>query len=68
MEKNGIFFFLGRALKYCNCFCVKQICANLDSVIVSTKNYEAELKEAVPRPMKNYDIVDERYWVCLCSS
>ncbi|XP_053471371.1 probable ATP-dependent RNA helicase DHX58 [Ictalurus furcatus] len=41
---------------------VLEICANLDSVIVSTKNYEAELKEAVPRPMKNYDIVDERYW------
>lgn len=41
---------------------VLEICANLDSVIVSTKNYQVELKEAVPRPMKNYDIVDERYW------
>ncbi|MCI4384914.1 hypothetical protein PGIGA_G00044280 [Pangasianodon gigas] len=41
---------------------VLEICANLDSVIVSTKNYTTELKEVVPRPMKNYDIVDVRYW------
>ncbi|KAI4905895.1 hypothetical protein NFI96_013270 [Prochilodus magdalenae] len=39
---------------------VLQICANLDSVIVSTKNYVPELKEIVPRPKKNYDIVDTR--------
>ncbi|XP_066498199.1 probable ATP-dependent RNA helicase DHX58 [Hoplias malabaricus] len=39
---------------------VLQICANLDSVIVSTKNYVPELKAAVPRPMKNYDIVNVR--------
>ncbi|KAF5903248.1 putative ATP-dependent RNA helicase DHX58, partial [Clarias magur] len=41
---------------------VLEICANLDSVIVSTKNYKTELKAVVPRPMKNYDIVDERLW------
>ncbi|KAM9457128.1 ATP-dependent RNA helicase DHX58 [Clarias gariepinus] len=41
---------------------VLEICANLDSVIVSTKNYKTELKAVVPRPIKNYDIVDERLW------
>lgn len=45
-----------------------QICANLDSVIVSTENYKMDLKNAVPRPIKNYDIVNERPWVCLYSS
>lgn len=37
-----------------------QICANLDSVIVSTKNYAPELKEVVPTPRKQYDIVEKR--------
>nr|AHX37213.1 RNA helicase [Oplegnathus fasciatus] len=39
---------------------VLQICANLDSVIVSTKHYAPELKEKVPRPVKTFDIVDRR--------
>ncbi|XP_068192802.1 ATP-dependent RNA helicase DHX58 [Antennarius striatus] len=39
---------------------VLQICANLDSAIVSTKNYIPELKEKVPRPVKTFDIVDKR--------
>ncbi|XP_053195285.1 ATP-dependent RNA helicase DHX58-like [Scomber japonicus] len=39
---------------------VLQICANLDSAIVSTKNYIPELKEKVPRPIKSMDIVDKR--------
>uniref|UniRef100_A0A7N6AFQ0 RNA helicase n=1 Tax=Anabas testudineus TaxID=64144 RepID=A0A7N6AFQ0_ANATE len=39
---------------------VLQICANLDSAIVSTKNYAPELKKVVPRPMKTYDIVEKR--------
>lgn len=39
---------------------VLQICANLDSVIVSTKLYAPELKEKVPRPRKRFDIVDRR--------
>ncbi|XP_053195286.1 ATP-dependent RNA helicase DHX58-like [Scomber japonicus] len=39
---------------------VLQICANLDSVIVSTKNCTAELKEKVPRPFKSIHIVDKR--------
>nr|ANY28498.1 LGP2 [Mylopharyngodon piceus] len=39
---------------------VLQICANLDSVIVSTKNYAPELKKVVPRPRKQYDIVEKR--------
>ncbi|XP_072549057.1 ATP-dependent RNA helicase DHX58 [Salminus brasiliensis] len=39
---------------------VLQICANLDSVIVSTKDYEPVLKEVVPRPIKKYDIVETR--------
>ncbi|XP_062874971.1 probable ATP-dependent RNA helicase DHX58 isoform X2 [Trichomycterus rosablanca] len=38
---------------------VLQICANLDSVIVSTKNYIPELKNVVPKPKKRYDIVNE---------
>lgn len=37
-----------------------QICANLDSAIVSTKNYAPELKKKVPRPVKTFDIVDKR--------
>jgi hypothetical protein len=37
-----------------------QICANLDSVIVSSKVYAPELKKKVPRPRKRFDIVDRR--------
>lgn len=37
-----------------------QFCANLDSAIVSTKNYAPELKAKVPRPQKTFDIVDKR--------
>ncbi|XP_034076205.1 probable ATP-dependent RNA helicase DHX58 [Gymnodraco acuticeps] len=39
---------------------VLQICANLDSAIVSTKNCVSELNEKVPRPKKQFDIVDPR--------
>ncbi|KAK1877238.1 putative ATP-dependent RNA helicase DHX58 [Dissostichus eleginoides] len=39
---------------------VLQICANLDSAIVSTKDFVTELKEKVPRPKKQFDIVDAR--------
>ncbi|XP_074552224.1 ATP-dependent RNA helicase DHX58 [Halichoeres trimaculatus] len=39
---------------------VLQICANLDSAIVSTKNYVPELKEKVPRPKKEYNVVKKR--------
>ncbi|XP_042360665.1 probable ATP-dependent RNA helicase DHX58 [Plectropomus leopardus] len=39
---------------------VLQICANLDSAIVSTKNYVSELKKKVPRPIKTFDIVEKR--------
>ncbi|XP_068435176.1 ATP-dependent RNA helicase DHX58 [Clinocottus analis] len=39
---------------------VLEICANLDSAIVSTKNYVAELKQKVPRPIKSFDIVEKR--------
>uniref|UniRef100_A0A8C4HYC8 RNA helicase n=1 Tax=Dicentrarchus labrax TaxID=13489 RepID=A0A8C4HYC8_DICLA len=39
---------------------VLQICANLDSAIVSTKHYAPELKEKVPRPKKTFDIVEKR--------
>ncbi|XP_014893336.1 ATP-dependent RNA helicase DHX58 [Poecilia latipinna] len=39
---------------------VLEICANLDSVIVSTKNYTPELEEKVPRPQKTFDIVEKR--------
>ncbi|KAM4534890.1 ATP-dependent RNA helicase DHX58 [Fundulus diaphanus] len=39
---------------------VLEICANLDSVIVSTKNYTPELEEKVPRPKKTFDIVEKR--------
>ncbi|XP_038134239.1 probable ATP-dependent RNA helicase DHX58 [Cyprinodon tularosa] len=46
---------LGDAVKH-----VLEICANLDSVIVSTKNYIPELKERVPRPKKTFDIVEKR--------
>lgn len=41
-----------------------QICANLDSAIVSTKNYVPELNSKVPRPIKTFDIVDQRPKVC----
>ncbi|XP_010873108.1 probable ATP-dependent RNA helicase DHX58 [Esox lucius] len=39
---------------------VLQICANLDSVIVSSKQFAHDLKKKVPRPMKRFDIVDKR--------
>ncbi|XP_054463401.1 probable ATP-dependent RNA helicase DHX58 [Anoplopoma fimbria] len=39
---------------------VLQICANLDSAIVSAKNYVSELKQNVPRPVKKFNIVDKR--------
>ncbi|XP_061568721.1 probable ATP-dependent RNA helicase DHX58 [Cololabis saira] len=39
---------------------VLQICANLDSAIVSAKTYAPELKEKVPRPIKTFDIVEKR--------
>ncbi|XP_041812397.1 probable ATP-dependent RNA helicase DHX58 [Chelmon rostratus] len=39
---------------------VLQICANLDSAIVSTKNYAPELQKKVPRPVKTFDIVSKR--------
>ncbi|XP_051987281.1 ATP-dependent RNA helicase DHX58-like isoform X1 [Xyrauchen texanus] len=39
---------------------VLQICANLDSAIVSTKNYMPVLQRVVPRPKKKYDIVEKR--------
>nr|QYW22327.1 LGP2 [Channa argus] len=39
---------------------VLQICANLDSAIVSTKKYNPELKKNVPRPIKSFDIVEKR--------
>ncbi|XP_056143631.1 probable ATP-dependent RNA helicase DHX58 isoform X2 [Lampris incognitus] len=40
---------------------VLQICANLDSAIVSSKLCVHELKEKVPRPVKRFDIVDQRH-------
>ncbi|XP_063328317.1 ATP-dependent RNA helicase DHX58-like [Pelmatolapia mariae] len=39
---------------------VLEICANLDSAIVSTKQYAPELKEVVPRPRKTFNIVNKR--------
>ncbi|XP_075941655.1 ATP-dependent RNA helicase DHX58-like isoform X2 [Anarhichas minor] len=39
---------------------VLEICANLDSAIVSTKIYVSELKQNVPRPVKTFDIVEKR--------
>uniref|UniRef100_UPI0037E8891D ATP-dependent RNA helicase DHX58-like n=1 Tax=Semicossyphus pulcher TaxID=241346 RepID=UPI0037E8891D len=39
---------------------VLQICANLDSAIVSTKHFMPELKKKVPRPTKTFDIVEKR--------
>lgn len=45
-----------------------QICANLDSAIVSTKNYVPELNDKVPRPIKRFDIVDQRPKVCTVST
>ncbi|XP_034046661.1 probable ATP-dependent RNA helicase DHX58 [Thalassophryne amazonica] len=39
---------------------VLQICANLDSAIVSVKNFIHELKAKVPRPTKSFDIVESR--------
>uniref|UniRef100_A0A8C2ZUN7 RNA helicase n=1 Tax=Cyclopterus lumpus TaxID=8103 RepID=A0A8C2ZUN7_CYCLU len=39
---------------------VLEICANLDSAIVSTKTHVSELKQMVPRPIKTFDIVEKR--------
>lgn len=39
---------------------VLEICANLDSAIVSTKVHVSELKKKVPRPIKRFDIVERR--------
>ncbi|XP_022064730.1 probable ATP-dependent RNA helicase DHX58 [Acanthochromis polyacanthus] len=39
---------------------VLQICANLDSAIVSAKNFAPELQQKVPRPIKTFDIVEKR--------
>ncbi|XP_067089203.1 probable ATP-dependent RNA helicase DHX58 [Osmerus mordax] len=39
---------------------VLQICANLDSAIVSAETHASELKKKVPRPKKRFDIVDKR--------
>ncbi|XP_041831376.1 probable ATP-dependent RNA helicase DHX58 [Melanotaenia boesemani] len=39
---------------------VLEICANLDSAIVSTKNYVPELKKKIPKPIKTFDIVQKR--------
>ncbi|XP_037545199.1 probable ATP-dependent RNA helicase DHX58 [Nematolebias whitei] len=39
---------------------ILQICANLDSTIVSTKNCVPELKKNVPKPRKTFDIVEKR--------
>ncbi|CAJ1051929.1 probable ATP-dependent RNA helicase DHX58 [Xyrichtys novacula] len=39
---------------------VLQICANLDSAVVSSKDCVLELEEKVPRPVKNYAIVEKR--------
>ncbi|KAL4657774.1 putative ATP-dependent RNA helicase DHX58 [Arapaima gigas] len=40
---------------------VLQICANLDaSAIMSSQQHAKELKEKVPRPRKEYDIVEKR--------
>ncbi|XP_008327470.1 ATP-dependent RNA helicase DHX58 [Cynoglossus semilaevis] len=39
---------------------VLQICANLDSAIVSSKTFALDLKKTVPRPTKTFDIVEKR--------
>uniref|UniRef100_A0A665SXB8 RNA helicase n=1 Tax=Echeneis naucrates TaxID=173247 RepID=A0A665SXB8_ECHNA len=39
---------------------VLQICANMDSSIVSPKNSAPDLKKVVPRPVKSFDIVEKR--------
>uniref|UniRef100_A0A8C6WGH5 RNA helicase n=1 Tax=Neogobius melanostomus TaxID=47308 RepID=A0A8C6WGH5_9GOBI len=39
---------------------VLTICANMDSAIVSTKNYLPELKQKVPRPRKEFEITEKR--------
>uniref|UniRef100_A0A669B0A7 RNA helicase n=1 Tax=Oreochromis niloticus TaxID=8128 RepID=A0A669B0A7_ORENI len=44
---------------------VLEICANLDSAIVSAKEYASELKEVVPRPRKIFKIVKERIKVSI---
>lgn len=40
---------------------VLQICANLDSAIVSAEIHAPEVKKKVPRPRKRFDIVDQRF-------
>lgn len=37
-----------------------QICANLDSAIVSSKNYAPELERVVPKPVKRFDVAEPR--------
>lgn len=44
-----------------------QICANLDSDVVSTKMYMSELEERVPRPVKTFNIAEERPEVRSCT-
>ncbi|KAJ3601621.1 hypothetical protein NHX12_032589 [Muraenolepis orangiensis] len=39
---------------------VLEICANLDSAIVSVEEHASELAEMVPKPVTRFDIVDER--------
>uniref|UniRef100_A0A3Q2YLM6 RNA helicase n=1 Tax=Hippocampus comes TaxID=109280 RepID=A0A3Q2YLM6_HIPCM len=46
---------LDKAVQY-----VLQICANLDCAIVCTKNCTEELNMKVPKPVKRFDIVEER--------
>lgn len=50
---------------HCHHYCLSllQICANLDSAIVSTENYKPELKKTVPKPRKTFDIVEKRFAV-----
>lgn len=44
-----------------------QICANLDSYVVSTKKYKPELEERVPRPVRTFNIAEERPEVTSCT-
>lgn len=44
-----------------------QICANLDSYVVSTKKYKPELEERVPRPVRTFNIAEERPKVTSCT-
>lgn len=43
-----------------------QVCANLDSAVVSTTMNVSELEERVPRPVKTFDIAEERPEVRSC--